>query len=194
VSDGLALEELLSAHPFREFHERFVRASPESVDRAIRRVTADEILFFRSFTLLRNPGRLFGQRESILNPPRGKPLLDVALASGFELLADEPGREIVIGMLVVRPRGVPFPPRADPAAAARRFAELDAPGYAKAAMNFAIEAREGGCRLTTETRVAATDPRTRRRFALYWSVIRPGSGLLRRTWLRAIARRAEAGG
>ena len=145
-------------------------------------MTADEILFFRSFTLLRNPARLFGrQRESILNPARGKPLVDVALGSGFELLADERGREIVIGMLVLRPRGAPHPAPASPPAAARRFADLSAPGYAKAAMNFRIEAREGGCRLTTETRVAATDARTKLRFGAYWAVVRPGSGLLRHT-------------
>lgn len=168
-----------------------MRAAPEAVDRAIRMVTADEVLFFRSFTFLRNPGRLFGQRESILNPSREKPLLEVALSSGFELLADDPGREIVIGMVVIRPRGAPRPPRVDTRAAARRFTELAAPGYARAAMNFRIEARERGCRLTTETRIAATDLPTTLRFGAYWAVVRPGSALLRRTWLRAIAARAE---
>jgi hypothetical protein len=46
-------------------------------------------------------------------------------------------------------------------------------------------------RLTTETRVLATDSRTRRLFAAYWRLILPGSALMRRTWLAAIRRRAE---
>jgi len=44
--------------------------------------------------------------------------------------------------------------------------------------------------LTTETRVRATDPRSRRLFGLYRLFIRGGSGLIRHVWLRAILRRA----
>jgi hypothetical protein len=67
------------------------------------------------------------------------------------------------------------------------------PGFASATMNFRIEdASPTACTLTTETRVYATDAPTRRRFALYWRVIYPGSTLIRRMWLRAIAHRAVA--
>lgn len=48
-----------------------------------------------------------------------------------------------------------------------------------------------GRTLTTETRVQAADARARRRFRLYWLFIRPWSGLIRRLWLREIARRAR---
>jgi hypothetical protein len=71
----------------------------------------------------------------------------------------------------------------------KRFA---APGYVKAAMSFRAEPADGGALLTTATRVRATDNASRRRFGRYWRVIRPGSGLIRRSWLRAAARRAEA--
>jgi len=43
----------------------------------------------------------------------------------------------------------------------------------------------------TETRVAVEDRSARRRFAVYWAVIRFGSGLIRRDLLRAVRRRAE---
>ena len=46
--------------------------------------------------------------------------------------------------------------------------------------------------MTTETRVTATDARTRARFGLYWLFMRAGSGLIRHDMLRAVARRAEA--
>jgi len=45
--------------------------------------------------------------------------------------------------------------------------------------------------LQTETRVVATDVRTRLHSVGYWLLIRAGSGLIRRDILRAIARRAE---
>ena len=49
-----------------------------------------------------------------------------------------------------------------------------------------------GSRLTTETTVDPSDAAARRRFLRYWRVIGPFSGLVRRSWLRAAARRAAA--
>jgi hypothetical protein len=46
--------------------------------------------------------------------------------------------------------------------------------------------------VTTETRIFATDEVARRKLAFYWLVIRPGSALIRRDWLKAIRNRAEA--
>ena len=46
----------------------------------------------------------------------------------------------------------------------------------------------GRSQLTTETRVAATDAASRRSFGRYWRVVGPFSALIRRRWLRSIAR------
>jgi hypothetical protein len=46
--------------------------------------------------------------------------------------------------------------------------------------------------LTTETRVHISDPESRRRFARYWRIVRPFSGLIRSQVLRAAKRRAES--
>ena len=46
--------------------------------------------------------------------------------------------------------------------------------------------------LVTETRVAPVDDAARRAFGRYWLLIRPFSGLIRRRWLAAAARRARA--
>jgi hypothetical protein len=46
--------------------------------------------------------------------------------------------------------------------------------------------------LTTETRVHVLDPVSRRKFAQYWRIVRPFSGLIRIALLRAAKRRAEA--
>jgi hypothetical protein len=45
--------------------------------------------------------------------------------------------------------------------------------------------------LTTETRVHVPDAASRRKFARYWRVVRPFSGLIRVLLLRAAKRRAE---
>jgi hypothetical protein len=55
----------------------------------------------------------------------------------------------------------------------------------RVAISFEAEARpSGGSRLITETRVADTDFA----FRLYWLVVGPFSALIRRRWLRAVAR------
>ncbi len=66
-------------------------------------------------------------------------------------------------------------------------------GFALAAMNFIVRPDgHGGSELTTETRVHANAYAARRRFAVYWRLICPGSALIRRMWLRAIAERAAS--
>jgi hypothetical protein len=50
---------------------------------------------------------------------------------------------------------------------------------------------DGGSTVATETRVHANSPAAGRRFGIYWRLIHPGSDVIRRMWLRAIALRAE---
>jgi len=194
------LDGFSPAWQFSEFHERLIQATPAKVYEAVWGVTAGEIRLFRALTWLRSP-RLPGSggRESILHAPAGKPILKVATSSGFLLLADEPDREIVVGMVVIAPRGsggkLGGLGLLGGFKGPEGFAALDGPGIAKAVMNFRMTDAGGGqTRLTTETRVHATDASARRRFAAYWRTIYPGSALIRREWLRAIQRRAESGG
>jgi hypothetical protein len=63
-------------------------------------------------------------------------------------------------------------------------AALERPGL-KIAIDFRAESIPGGSRLSTETRVKATNERARRRFRLYWLAIGPFSALIRRRWLAA---------
>jgi len=155
------LDDILPRWQFRERHAIRIDAPPERVYAAIRAVTAREIRFFRAFTAIRRLGRR--SAESILNPPPDEPILDVATRTGFELLADDPPREVVVGLRISR--------------------------HVFAAMNFFIDGRE----VSTETRVHAATRRAGWQFGLYWVVIRAGSGILRRTWLRAVKRRALSG-
>lgn len=179
------LDDFLPAYHFHEVHSLAVHAPPDRVFAAIHEVTAEEIRFFRALTWIRSPH--FGKtRESIMAPPPAEPILDVATRSGFLLLAEEADRELVIGTIMGRrPLKVTHP-------VPRDFLEFDRPGYAKAAMDFLVEDQGGGwSRVSTETRIFATDSTALRRFAAYWRVIYPGSALIRRMWLEAIKRRAE---
>ena len=195
------LDAVMPAWQFGERHAIRVHADPAQVEWAARTVTAREIRLFRLLTWIRNPRRPSSpQPANILAAPADRPILDVALGSGFMMLAEEPGREIVFGTLVVVPdevRRLPAEERQrlrdafNPAA----FSALSKPGYAKAAMNFRLHDEGGGwTRVVTETRVFATDDHAGRRFAAYWRTIYPGSALIRRMWLRAIRARAEARG
>lgn len=191
------LDQFVPAWQFNEFHSLRIAAPKEKVYTALRQVTAEEILLFHTLVWLRRAGR--PGPESILNPPRNTPLLDVATKTTFILLAEEPNREIAFGTLVAAPRGW----RARGERTPEAFKDLLAsqqPGFALAAMNFRLEDCDaaggqaaGPCTLlTTETRIYAKDARSRRAFARYWRVIYPGSALIRRMWLRAIKKRAEA--
>ena len=178
------LERVAPSYQFRERHSVRIRATPERVYRAIREVTADEIFLFRALIWMRRFGRPLP--ESVLRMPPATSLLDVATRTTFLTLADGL-REIVVATVVARPRGTPRPATADELTALR-----GRPGHAIAWMNFAIVPAGDACLLSTETRVYATDASSRQRFAAYWLLIRAGSGFIRRMWLRAIRRRAEA--
>jgi hypothetical protein len=64
------------------------------------------------------------------------------------------------------------------------------PGTVRMALAFWAEPAAAGSLLVTETRVAPVDDAARRAFARYWRLVRPFSGLIRRRWLAAVARRA----
>jgi peroxiredoxin len=57
-----------------------------------------------------------------------------------------------------------------------------------------VDFRSGPGRLSTETRVHVPDPVSRRKFERYWRIVRPFSGLIRMSLLRAAKRRAERQG
>ena len=185
------IDQWLPEWQFGEYHERRVRASPRQVFAAIRRVRSSDIFLFRTLTFIRNPGRR-GQGEHILNPPAEKPILDVALSSGFVLLEEDADRELLIGAVVIAPPEIvrAAQQRSGPSLDPELFRTLGRPGFARAVMNFrAIAESDGWTRLTTETRVQTVDRGTARRFALYWRVIYPGSWFIRWSWLRAIEAR-----
>jgi hypothetical protein len=182
------LDEALPEYDFRERHACHIDAPSERVDEAVRAVTIRDVPLARFLFALRAAPRRLRRKPSRFGEV-DVPLLGLALDVAFGPLGDERGDEVAIGMI-----GQPWKLAGGETRRFERpeeFAAFAEPGFVKAAMNFRFEAEGDGTRLTTETRVRATDPAARRRFRRYWLVIRPGSGLTRRSWLRAAKHRAE---
>jgi hypothetical protein len=135
------------------------------------------------------PATLTGRRRGRADGP----LLDGVLALGFVLLDELPGEQIVLGVA-----GRPWRPRGDglddldgPGA----FGAYDRPGSIRAAWDFVLApGARGGTLLSTETRIAGTDAVGTRTFRRYWRLVMPGSALIRRDMLRAVAARAASRG
>jgi hypothetical protein len=181
----------LPSWDFSEVHSRYIPEPRRKVFMAIRSLTAREIRLLSPLMWIRRlPARLAGRPRPVASKKdRDRPFLDVVEHGGFLVLDVDEEREIVAGVVGKFWRPVQNDPVRLPCASA--FLAFDEPGYAKAAVNFRLEDEGEGCRLTTETRILGTDSAARRHFARYWRLIRPGSGLIRRSWLRAIARRAR---
>jgi hypothetical protein len=137
---------------------------------------------------------IFRGREIILGSETGpvlprQGLLEQMTALGWGILAENPGREIVLGA-VTKPWEAnvvfrPIPPG--------EFAHFHEPGYAKIAWTLRADPIGIACSVVrTETRVATTDPVSRSRFRNYWAFLSPGILIIRFAMLRLVKRQAES--
>lgn len=115
--------------------------------------------------------------------------LETLFELGFTVLEEQPPNVLVLGAVGRFWRLDSGLVRIGP----EEFRSFDEPGHAKGVLDFVVEERGGGSLLTTETRVACTDMPARRKFSLYWRLIGPFSGLIRRLMLEEIKRSAEQG-
>lgn len=184
------LDEVMDRWHFAEVHHADVDAPPRQVHSALLELEARDVVATRLLLELRElPARLRGAQ-----PALGGGVVDAMESAGFRRLAEAPGEEVVWGIVgrFWHPWRNIEPSQPGDAAAFRAYAE---PHRAKAAWNFRFGELPGGrTRVTTETRIQASDEPARRAFGRYWLLIRPASGLIRRELLRALARRAERTG
>jgi hypothetical protein len=161
---------------FSERHDIGVDAPPDKAWNALRDVDLGQDWIIRGLMILR--GMKPGKRLTLNDAPR----------LGFVMLGEEPGVEIVVGVVgkFWRPTGNVRPIEAE------RFTRFDEVGFAKAAWNFrVIERGPGKSLVVTHTRIVCNDPASRRSFRRYWLLIRPFSGLIRRRALYRVKRDAE---
>lgn len=122
--------------------------------------------------------------------PRPLPhqLLPLVRSIGWRVLAENCGREIVVGA-VTQPweADVTFHGLTPDA-----FAAFDQPGYVKIAWSLRADALGPDRSIfRTETRAMATDPISRAKFRRYWAFVSPGIWLIRRASLRPLKFKAE---
>ena len=166
----MSVRDALPVYDHHERHTIRVSATPERALAAARQARLEDVPLVSLLFKLR------GLRATRLGP-----VWDALLAQGFQALDADT-------LVLV---GKPWSPRGS-LRTVDDFVTFSEPGYAKMAMDLRAVADGAGARLETETRVLLTDARARRRFAAYWLVVRPFSGLVRRSWLKAAKRRAEA--
>ena len=186
---GIVLDQHVPEWDVRERHSIRIAATPAEVLAAARAVTTREVPVLLVLMGLRSLPTTLARRSR----PRRR--LDAPLLDGFERMGFMPLGRVGMRSWCTESWAVSGSPAAGSAAwPADEFAGFAEPGYAKAGFNFrSSPTATAGCILSTETRVMATDAGARRRFRLYWTLVRPGSGLIRRDWLRAIRSRAERG-
>jgi hypothetical protein len=161
---------------FRECHQRQVAASPQQVMAAVQRYQPDQDVIFRALIALRElPARLL----------RRAPAAPFGLHN-FTRLAQRPDRELAYGLI-----GRFWQPDYGlvDCADGDAFRDFREAGTPKLLLGFMAQAgTRGRTNLMTETRVWCSDRASQLRFAPYWYLIRPVSGLIRRRILAAIAR------
>ena len=183
-ADDSPLDRFMPDCEVAERHEIVVAAPAELTMAAAREMDLFRSPLVRAVFAVRTlPARLRGAAAR-----KPAPLLSETLALGWRVLADEPGRAIVVGAVTqpwradVTFRGV------EPEA----FAGFDEPGYAKIAWTLeAIPLGPAASRFRTETRVATTDARSRALFRRYWALFSPGILLIRRASLGLVKADAE---
>ena len=136
---------------------------------------------------------IFKARELVMGSQQGERrvstgFVDDMRALGWGVLAEEPGRELIMG-------GVTKPWEPNPvfrAIPADAFASFDEPDLVKIAFTLRVDPLdEQRSIFRTETRAVATDAAARRRFRAYWSLLSPGIVMIRWAMLRPLKLEAE---
>jgi hypothetical protein len=179
------LDDVIPNPQYRMCHSRVVGAPPSVVWDELHGVTMSALPLGWALEAVRLlPARLSGSKHQ---PLAGRSFLDVTPIP--VLFSKRPDVVISAGLSQAwRLLGGLTPPHLDAAA----LRDWLGPGWIKVGMEFRLKPIQLGTLLSTETRILATDSRTRRVFAAYWFLIRPSSGSIRREVLRIVAHRAES--
>ena len=162
------LDEFMRDYDVRERHELAVAAPADVTLAAAKEMELDGSPIVRA---------IFRARELILRSKpdattRPKGLIEAMRFIGWGVLAESPGREIVMG-------GVTKPWEANPVFRALppvQFAAFAEPDCVKIVWTLrATPEPSGGSTFSTETRAVATDAGARRKFRVYWSLYRRAS-------------------
>ena len=183
----MLLDDVLPEYDVAKRHRIAIRASRARVFEEVLRFDFGSSQVTRVLMALRGYGGRVRQAGG------GEPgtLSESLTRFGFTPLAENPGEELVFGLVgqFWRPAGNLR------TLSPEEFEAFRASGFAKAAWNLlcAETADPGVTELSTETRVLCYGDSARRKFLLYWRVVERFSGLIRWSLLRGVRRAAERG-
>lgn len=175
------LELFLPRYSFGSRHQAEVRASQERTFAALQGSSLAEAPLAKLLMRLRGYGKP--------TPRDGHDFAQHLARLGFIRLSVVPPHEMVFGIVgrFWRPDGCIVP------LTASEFVLFEQPGYAKAAWNLAAhELNPGRTLLSTETRIQVFGSEAKLKFAAYWTLVKPFSGMVRRSLLRRVKHLAEA--
>jgi hypothetical protein len=176
MSTATLRDEAMPRWQHREYHSVVVETGSARLIQAARDITwADAPWMRRVLTFVSLGRRSFADDE---------PILDMLLYGGYVVLGHT-ADELLIGAIYPLPAsGVILSKPEQTLSGFRNFASA---AHFKVVANF----RFFGTTLSTETRVTRANGKRSTLLALYWCLVRPGSGLIRRLWLDTILRRAQ---
>jgi len=182
----MLIDELMPRYDVAARYETLVNAELARAFSLVQHVDFSQSRVTRFLMAVRTLGR---SRRARRDPDLNQKLTERIRGSGFVPLREIENQEIVIGVvgrfwqarsgivLGLSPEDV---------------LAFEKPGYAKALWNFHLASvAPNQTRLSTETRVQTFGPSARRKFVLYWSVVGPFSGWIRKEMLHLIRTAAE---
>ena len=173
------LDDMMPNYEAADRHHVLVEAPADVAFRAAREIDLMRSRVVRA--IFKGREIALGSTPGAHTGPRG--LIDWTRSIGWGVLAEVPGREIVMGC-ATRPWNADVVFRTLAPAAFRPF---DEPDYVKIAWMIRADAIAPLRSIVrTETRVMTTDPAAREKFRRYWAVFSPGIMLIRRVLLRQV--------
>ena len=177
---ALKIDDWMPEYQVSARYSILVAASPESTASAVRKASFANLPIVRGLMRLR--GYRLGKAERTASPAvEGR-----RFGSFLELV--ENSQEVVLGIAgrfwrpdvgIVRDL------------TAEGFRDFRREGYAKAVWNFYVSPVNDGSEISTETRVQTFGRAATVKFRLYWVMVGPFSGLMRKAMLREVKRVAE---
>lgn len=189
----MRLDFWLVEYDFTERHRIKINSSTEEIFQAIYNIDMGKSGIIKLLFRLRG---LYGwllnlQRKAKSPSALGLNFSELLNKSNFFLLEEDNHQEMVIGLIgqFWKPVGKIVKIKS-PA----EFTKFNLDTYAKVAWNFYLEeSPQGEQVLSTETRILCFGHQAKILFTIYWAVIRPFSGWIRREMLRLIKEQAQNG-
>jgi hypothetical protein len=183
TQDRSRIDEFLPIHDVSASYKIRINAPASVVYQRLLHLDFNELWVLRLLMTIRSGKRPPRNRVSGNLPRRLQ-------GTGFVILDDVPGEELVIGIAgkFSRPDGGRCLDLT-----ARDFGGFARAGYAKAAWNFRLRTESSKWTvLSTETRIKCFGRAALWKFRIYWSLVGPFSGLMRKAILKRVKTEAES--